>query len=494
MKTPALERIAFQPHSSLTNRIINAVQKAMDVLKSSRTMNGSIVQKADLQRIAAATKILYKTFIPELITICKEELNLNLEVHLIQEKIYIQACMYLEYKSYSKDNSWMVVFGEELFKGVSTHNPNEFDQNYFKQFSEDLDLNTSKLKTYTKELTVILWLWTSSFISEEITDVKIAIAPTAEEITAVILHELGHAITIIEHMGDVYYRSEEATNSITYLNEKASDKTLVETISNIKKSSLQLSQNEQKAVSDLNEAKSNIGKFSAIVAIVFAFFAINALWLTIYTRLGLSKLYSDINKSFNKTSDVVVTKSNESYMERIADEFVSRHGLGKPLATILSRINIIRDSGTQYTNLRDAIENIGKVRTTLMSFSILLRFFSILFYVDDGTYDPDWLRLEHLLSNNMVIFKDDKLDPELRNFFLKETKDLIELIDKFKSRNLFKTKQLIWGTIFKILSRASIVDSFSTAGLTHDYDQLQLLTNGLIKNKLFYQAARIKNI
>lgn len=494
MTSAALERVDFQVKSPLATKVVAACQAAMDEVKASRFDPNEVTEASDA-RISKTSRMLKKSLVPSLVKIFKDELNLAVSVELIAEFEFIQACTYTEYSAYSGPNDWMaIVKGYEVFEGTSDYDHAAYDVNYFKERADDLDLEVSKMKKYSTETVTHLYLYTTSFMGEEIVKANVVTPITPEEIAAVILHEIGHALTIIEHLANTYHRSEVATNTIKYLNERADDKTLSTVVEQLNASDKLVSDEAAKANGILATIKGSLSRFAPAIAVMAGCLYVVMVLVSALARLDESGKYGILNSRFKKTSDTVVTESNPGHMERIADEFVSRHGLGAPLATVLAKMSRYWESGHEHDTFAETVKALGMIKATLLSYKIVTNFLLSLICVADGTYDPDWLRLEHILQNNMVVFKDDKLPPEVRSYFLKETKTLIEVVEKFKSRNSFKLKQLIMGTIFRILSRSSIIDSFATASLSSDYDKLQLLTNGLVKNKLLYHAARLKNL
>jgi hypothetical protein len=245
------------------------------------------------------------------------------------------------------------------------------------------------------------------------------------------------------------------------------------------------------AIIDIKKDRDKVNRFSPEIASLVLLYFIMVI-STIFGRLITAGSFGAINESRHKSSDTVVTESNPGYNERIADEFVSRHGLGAALASGLVKME---KNGYVRSGLADALHNTAVVKSIIGTFKyILFAVFGMLLYVEDDTYDPLWLRIEHILRNNMVIFKDESLSDELRTHFLKETADLLQTVAELKSNKGYKISQLFWGTIMRILSRGSILDGLRTAGLSADYDILQRLTGGLVKNSLYYHAARLKSL
>jgi hypothetical protein len=294
---------------------------------------------------------------------------------------------------------------------------------------------------------------------------------------------------------------------VRYISETADAKTVFSTADRIKKAETttpdtDLAKSFDEIMARIEETKEKASGLHpiAVVALapVIAVVASLLLWhfyasfSAAYQRLVTAGRYGVINEGYHKTSDTVVSESNAGYDERIADEFVSRHGLGAALAAGLKKL----ESPSQYVRdkVTDAMYKHRVMCKVLGGINAVAHYLSMLWFVDDNTYDPLWLRIEHILRNNMVIFKDESLSDELRTHFLKETADLLQTVAELKSNKGYKISQLFWGTIMRILSRGSILDGLRTAGLSADYDILQRLTGGLVKNSLYYHAARLKSL
>jgi hypothetical protein len=482
---PATERIAFQLNSPLAKKLVALCADTLawvEETRKSHLVDGKIVI-ATPDRIRDVTDYIKTTFVSRLVTICAQQLNLSIVVYIDSATDYGNSAMFAFYVDVMKTKDFdRLLRANALYSGVAAYADTPFDASLFIKLASNIDLEKSKLFKKTKDYLCCCFIQPANFLGPELFQGSVFL--TAEEQAAIILHELGHALTILEHMGDLYYRADIATNSITYLDTKASDKTVLQVVETLEKHTPTDAPDYETA---LSAVKANVSHCHPVVAGIAFFFFTGAVLSYIAWMVGAG-VVGGINEGSSKTSDTVVTQSNLSYCERMADEFVSRHGLGKALTSGLLKI------GVNKVALREAVSNNLLIKTTILSLATACHFFGMFFFYDDGVYDPLWLRSDHLLQNNMVVFKDDTLSPALRTHFLAETKELITLVETYKKSKGFKLKSLFWGTIMRILSRGSVVDGFRTANLSNDYDKLQLMTNGLIKNKLFMHAARLKNL
>lgn len=492
----ATERVVFQYNSALTRRVVAACQAYLDWADTTRPMVSDKIAIATPARILAAAKYARNIFAPELVKISVEELNLIVKPIIERDElVFGNGAMVPVFQTIADAKDWdKYITTQAGFSGTTHYTPNKVDAHFFASLSKTVDLTTSRLTGRSKEYFIYLLIYPTCFLGPEI--YSTAIQLTAEEQAAIILHELGHGMTILEHIGDIYHRVDIVTNSIRYLSTTADLNTLKTAAGAI-----------QDQITDEPEQKALMTRvvetFSTTVtqkmALVVGTILIIPI-LIIFSCLMTSFLSDRVDQDENKTSDQIVTISNHAYIERIADEFVSRHGLGGSLVSAFSKID---GNESQHDTLKnghycspvmDILHSNSVTKMIMVALSILNDRFSLMLSVTDKAYDPLWLRLEHLLLNNMVVFKDTQMSEATRRYFLNDTKAMIECLDAYKKSKSVKLYQLFWGTLTRIVSRNSMLDAFSTANLSADYDVLQVMTNGLIKNRLAYHAARLQSL
>ena len=486
----SFERIAFQTESSLAKKLVGICNDFLTWVETTRvTLPNGKIPIATSARLKAAKKYGNDVFGPKVQQLLTTELNMNTIVMCHSDNIF--NCMMVPM---FKNVDWMdSEIGQDFFSGTSSYGNTEFNPTLFDSLDTTIDLTKSAFTTKPSNYLMQLHLFVYTYLGKETNS---TIVPwTAEEHAAAILHECGHAISIYEHMADVYHRADIAGNSIRYLSENADDTTAITTLSTLETAVKQHPNTECFRPFDtiIVDIKKTPAQYKCLNPVIFgiALTFLGLLASTFVSRLMEAGRFGTINSSSHKSSDLVITESNAGYNERIADEFVSRHGLGAALASVLKKLDTI---GAARSGIADAINAHTTIKVILGSLGFLISTFGMLFYINDTVCDPILLRLEHILHNNMVVFKDDSLSDELRVYFVNDTKDLLKTISDIKKTNGFKIRQLFWGTIMRILSRGSVLDGLRTASLSSDYDILQQLSNNLIKNPLFYHAARLKNL
>lgn len=496
---PAVERIAFQHKSQLADKVVVICQEFLDWIAETRKLRvtDGVLPPITTGRMKAAMQYAKDVFGPALAKVFLAETNLHVLVAVYGD-LHIDCFMAPLFTNLSTPQIRQVY---KTFSGIGDPQNPAFDPAIFDTIDAKVDLTSSKLTTISKEYVMLLGILPAEYLGEEVFEHFIPV--TAEEYAAGLLHELGHALTVLEYVADTYHRADVAGNSIKYLNEKADDRTCVTTLETVKEKTRDERDPEwSKFFSEITpETKQSsgpvksIGVLTAMLAARYLCIAFTKVFRASLARITLSGSYGSINSDIGKTSDTTISESNASYKERIADEFVSRHGLGGPLISWMAKFEAMKDKLSTKTELAERLKTNYRVTWALITaYESVYKKFGMLMDVNDGTYDPPWLRLEHLIRNNMVVFKDESLSDELREFYLGETTKMLKVVESYKSTNRFKLTQLFWGTLLRITSRGSLLDSLRTAGLSADYDRLQLMSNGLVKNPLAFHAARLQSL
>jgi hypothetical protein len=299
---------------------------------------------------------------------------------------------------------------------------------------------------------------------------------TPEEVTAMILHEIGHTMTYIELCTAMYHRCDIISNSVKLLQLEKDDEILnkygtdlIEIIKNNKDLTTIEKENLIKLITDDNKNK-----------------AYNLGIATIITAISDKKLISDKNFQNAKVSDIVLTKLNFAYIERIADEFCVRHGYGHHLISGLekSRKYQLGDFDTKY---------VPYVRTVSTLTLLMKYFFGPITNGFISGYDDDILRCEEVYFNTLVRFKDSNLPKDVSLDFINSIKSLKNTINEIKERDIHKFRNLIFSTILRISNSGSLSDMLASANMIRDYEILQKMTNNLIRNPFYYQSERLKH-
>lgn len=347
---------------------------------------------------------------------------------------------------------------------------------------------------------------------------------TSEEITAIMLHEVGHMMTLIEHSGNMAYVGQETAKAIVALSKNGDPLTVIKGINeNLKAASDKISKSHsisKKLVKGFNGAcdvvidaasKVKAKPTKGVFLTMLQFILTNLLYAFIMANnIIFFMLLSSITFTYNKisvgergkrdtgkSSDDTYTERNLSYFERIADEYVARHGMGSHLATGLQKIikfmNTI--SGTLGTTaLNRNVHNSTVVRVYLEITRYIFTVFNMNLNNATMLYEADLKRIEQVLQANMAIFKNPNLPVEVRNKYIAETKHLLKAVEAEKKNYAPLIEEFVWTYVIPLQLPGVLYETLRTGRLNTQMktmlDKLDQLTN----NKLYFQSAQFKQL
>lgn len=553
------ESIAFQPKSNLAKKLINMFNKGFEIRKQkyNPVSNNINVVLMDIKKIIE--KELPKIFKDELGLVIKEfYFNFNKPTGFVAINFY----------EFDVEASFEI---QETSRGMTTGTSEELLNRIQEiiKIAEKLNTETGKLE-YKKGWPIILYLDLALFYFSDLFIPKMKSLDfvdnkglTAEEISAIVMHEAGHAIMFLEKAVNAYYVQSSISDNIqkffdshpSLINIKTFiEKILLPQIENIKNDSknyLFFKNILENTVSIIDFIYSKISNSNLIskyknteiykkleensdelnknLKIIDYIEYINILLLKItmvtlsgiiaylslpkefnpiywivdkeYPLLMLKNIISFLNKfdesefisakSSSKTSDVMLTRHNTYMIERLADEFVVRHGLGAELANGLAII-------------RTLFESLYITQNKLVLNSRLLYMLDVLFkfnmsIINRGlphyTYEYDDQRTRRILQDIMAAFKDQSIPADFRDRQLIAARKLLKMLDSYNTdiynRGIFpKIKELLT----TLTSLNDITRIIVTGKLSQDYEKHLNQVEDLMNNSLYYHSAELKSL
>ena len=318
---------------------------------------------------------------------------------------------------------------------------------------------------------------------------------TAAEIAAIIAHEIGHMHTMLEHALDRCMRLQVATTAVEYFNKHS---TTEEKLKFIKSATTSRPDVGKKVDELLASRKDTVGGY-----IVDAFVA---LLMLIVTGLGIVRIPNSILNSIlstwwndasitrlrnrlDKTSDIANTEHNFKLMERMADEFAVKHGLGGPLITALSKLDY---NIAGYAGMYCANKNSGFLWNVFRMSSFLNMLFN-----GYATYRMD----EHdsmptrgvVAAEKVIAILKEKLSPDLLEYYLADYESIRKVLDDPTKTEKMMTFALSFGKMISYFAStpAALLLSGRFGG---ELEKLIYQTNSLINNQLYYRAAKLEQL
>ena len=334
---------------------------------------------------------------------------------------------------------------------------------------------------------------------------------TPRELAAIYLHELGHALSMLEHCNDLFYVKDRLENFAINMKE-VSDTQRIEAFKTIntevlpefrktidrlpaeyQSRSLETSINLLSKVGDtavsflVEDRRGFFGKIGTCILLWFNFLltvvshAIAA-WIIYSVCSSASRMEGKANGS--KISDSTRNARNASMAERWADQMVARHGFGVEHLEVLRKLHILERFFNTYTAYTGKIILFfGGDLSTIGTFAKMTEFFHFERRMDPAAYEGYIERMSRIVEDTYSFFKyTDNVPAEVINDWYFKVKKMKKVINS--ERNYMDSKT--WSIFTGIL----MTDGNLYDDVTRFVDQLDKLNN----NQLFMFGDRLKNI
>lgn len=361
--------------------------------------------------------------------------------------------------------------------------------------------------------------------------------PTADEIAAIMLHEIGHMMTLVEHSFDMFatanriYENIHIVNSEKLRNDpKAMDSFIDEhkkILNKIKKVAVMLPNTKQNAklsknikfisaaVDKLelmkitsNDAASMQSLISKLIMFVILIvkniltrfvesLGIGLLTLLIsYLSASLVNLFNNITISTSgKTTDRGSGYNQLFLIERWADDYAAHQGYGPELASALNKLEYAYKN---YLMMFDD-EKLRHATWFLTLCEIASKFLDLPGVLCtppllDGIYEDSVRRIERIREDTYAFFRNNTdVPPTVINAYINKIDKLNEQIKKaedaqFWSKGARETLSKIWFN----LTPTGIYSLLSDGNLQKDLDMLNNQVDAMRNNSLYYWSDKIK--
>lgn len=520
LSSRGMEAINFLAGSTLAKNLVKVFQKAIDY-RDTMQFETDDYTKIRNERIFRMYKYLRETFIPEFINTVHNETNLEI-TKVIMTGTKNMTGFFAVNLAFDNEQDAVSMMGMQT--GQDSPPP------YFKDTLKEMitmcdhfDVRTGKLKSskYGKDnkrkISCKLYMDAMmAFLLHDFIPTRVSPTFTAEELTAIYLHEIGHVLTVVERSSDLYqtvYRHTEHLKQVL----KSTDKrqalkdfvelgtpTLTKLIKD-KKVDQKLGEAGLKALetatylleketSSLTEAVFDvIFRFLVHVILINYYLILHALVFMHfeYFFVGLAKEFAWI-KEGKKTTDLPKNEHSLYQLEQMADEFVSRHGMGSHLASALNKLDNIFlatfMSQTESTLLRKSGAYYAYTVFAVFMFRIL-----------GGTlgpsynYEDQYGRLKRLIQNSHAVFKNN-LDKKMLDEYIVEYERLSREVDVIKKSFSHKATDTIYKYLLQYAQPSTILASLLTGRLVHDYEKQQNLIEDIINNQHYYLSAKFRQL
>lgn len=366
----------------------------------------------------------------------------------------------------------------------------------FVEIQESLDLDTGRLTNpkFSKCFNGAIYVALEFFDNERY---------TAKEITAIILHEIGHMVTYAERIGDVFHKSAMAHDALDdmFRNPKSrkvlakdavalTRKIVKEKKGRTAKDLEKVLEKYDRDYSDMERPRNPFVMLASflilIPLLIFLSTAIVGYVINLVFRATFGIFGSLTDVRTDRLADSLGGTSRVKYDERWADEYVSLHGYGLYLQTGLQKLAQDSDFAMQKST---------RILVSLfVSVAVSERF-------ADGRYNPFALpydemnvRTQHIVQSAQAALRTKGISPRAKADLVAQIRLLRKNQAAFQKKyDQEKRMRQILSWIHEFAQRR-IPLTFSGSEkkkLMDDYERLRDQSGGLLKNPFGYHAARI---
>mgnify|MGYP004615750161 CR=1 FL=1 len=361
--------------------------------------------------------------------------------------------------------------------------------------------------------------------------------PTADEITAIMLHEIGHMMTLVEHSFDMFATANRIRENIHIVNSEKlhNDPKSVASfidehkkiLNKIKKVAVLLPNTQQNAklsknikfisaavdklelmkitINDAASTQSLSSKFyTFVLAIVqniltcFMVSLIIGLMTALINYLCASLINSFNNRSIStsgKTTDRGSGYNQLFLIERWADDYAAHQGYGPELASALNKLeyackNYLMMFDDEKLRHSTWILSLCEIASKFLDLPSVLCAPPLL----DGIYEDSVRRIERVREDTYAFFRNSTdIPPAVINAYLNKIDKLNAQIKKaedaqFWSKGTRETLSKIWFN----LTPTGIYSLLNDGNLQKDLDLLNNQVDAMRNNSLYYWSDKIK--
>lgn len=342
-----------------------------------------------------------------------------------------------------------------------------------------------------------------AFLIKECSHIKLSYL-TADEITGIILHEIGHAVSTLAHSADVCFRVQVYNRCMEYFLQNAS----VKDKATVLKDGLALMDPKLKervdatvdqctAIDGMNDQGSWVGNifgwfvdlFITAIQLLMLLPVISIVVEEMYmiTREAFPELYTG---SFNtrKTSDHFYMSKQAKLCEQFADEYVAKHGMSHGQVSGLNKLWVFVEYATSVGSYT------GSTTSTLAYHLNRLSFITLTLLYGDltdggGIYDGKTDRAVRLMDETTKAFKQN-LSPEMAEYFVE---DYIRTKNAMKNRTVYDglRDSAAWARKALGYLLSTLPAMLVSGRITTEYEKLYKDGEKLRANNLFFRATKL---
>ena len=359
---------------------------------------------------------------------------------------------------------------------------------------------------------------------------------TAEELTAITLHEVGHMMSLLEHCADMFYnvslniaiaksfaKTAPMSEKFKAVKEYLKDKNAAKNLSENSKLKPQQADAANKAFENSDnfrkEDNHNDSSWSfwttilnffvsmvylAYTVVGWIYCPINAFILQLIQDLGIawSRDYVQKGGSNNpKYSDYLANKTTAFNWERWADEYVTRYGYGSHLNSGLNKLFDTMAKTQLFTGMNEKGVDVWIRNSGIpMYLSYVIHYtYSFLLggNMDDGfgIYETQIDRMKRVVQDTANVFKRMDMPQEVMDLYIQEFEKCKKSLDNVSTmRRCEHLFALVQRCIMSFVDPVQLGNRLLRGNIKAEYAQLANDIDELKSNQLFYNAAKLSSI
>lgn len=352
---------------------------------------------------------------------------------------------------------------------------------------------------------------------------KDAQALTASEIAAIIMHEIGHCVTITSNLGNSWETHNRARHE------------MIDIVKNIK-----TAKDARSAAKELREiylaqekkyknnpkfkklfGKDSLANLLTVKAVAYAeelddsYFstALSIAGITLFTVfmmlviltiattpiiIIITALAEEIertcyinNNRGDKSSDVTTNFTNTYLIERWADEYATKMGCADALASGLAKLDY-NFKYTYYYSSSHRVRNATLFSIWCKVYHFIMIWISPFAYFDTVGYENMYFRIKRIRENTLGAFKTEKLDQFTANYLLDQLESIEDNMNDVKRLGDTALARAMQNILRNVMSPVRWVQLISNANLTRDFEILANNIDALNNNAFHAMSYKIR--
>ena len=534
---PGQEAIDFQLSSSLGKKLSNLFQMVIDYrdnLDYSKISDNATEQR--LHRIRSVNQYFKSQIADKVRSVISDETGLK-----IKRLIPIGGVDADVYGFFAVDLSFdsMEQSFETIGRITGTDNGKyTSDRDAVMEMAtmaDQFDTKTGKLKKafFGKDRQIAADIYfdvNCAFLVQDFLPVKTSPQMTAGEIAAIIMHEVGHVLTVVENSANMYVTYKRVTDHLRALKNTNDPSELLRMIKEYIKPILhqwsktvfddaKTTKLVQRVSGTLIEAINGlysyntsedqtseswvltIGSFTCNLLTMALYMIVMVFISTVFFIYGGALLYEicrygyvDKTSGDTKASDVKTNYNNTFLLERWADEYVSRHGYGAELTSGLNKINDYFKYDTTGTITSARVRNSTLFNALCIAFGWVMDKIVWLNYLDPIGYENQYQRAARVLQNTYGFFKNTDVPGSVVDQWIRSVETIKGQMQQAKTLSDTTFGKALYNSLKNLSNPVRWIVLVKDGNLDRDTEILANRLDDLINNPFYYQSQKLKSL